>query len=290
MRGDLEKEAHRYRGIDFANQESSWGVCFLDDNGAKLEVLEDSKIEACLTAVDCPFGTSARFADLLQGGLPEVPRSHLQTRETERWARGPVAKFAVKTRWDSRNDAKGIHALGFQFFNKSSHVQPTIGLRIVPACLAWIIKQRSLEQARPAERLQGLKAARRSEGPIVEAHPRLFLYSALERIFLASGEKRPSLNDLLAAARYKHETDGESHRGSLYRLLRDNPAWMGRQPRKIVPAEPPPWLVKNDHAFDAWLCALTAWAHAHSETIDWETAGLPKSVVETEGYILLLST
>ncbi len=48
-------------------------------------------------------------------------------------------------------------------------------------------------------------------------------------------------------------------------------------------------LTDLDHSFDAFLCALTAWAHHYRQTMTWDMAGVPAEYVDVEGHILVLS-
>lgn len=282
-----------YRGIDYATILKNQATVFVTDDGHRLKAHQSmgGDGEVARTAVDCPFGTSAGFMDLLAGRSPRHSDDHFQTRETERKARERVKGYGVTARWAELTAAEKGDATGVQFFNGGSHVQPTLAMRIVPACLNFLLEQGSLKNASTKERLGALVGARRGEGPIVEAHPRLFLYSAVERINQqAVGDLPPKVLGLAAQYRSKPKDQAPARRRELYRSLRSNPAWMGAQARHLEPAAPPDWLVANDHVFDAWLCALTAWAHNNSETLDWSAAGIPREIVDIEGHMLLLST
>ena len=56
--------------IDFANRERSIGRCRLEDDGVTLQLqLQPAEEGATLSAVDCAFGTSLGFQQL----LPKIP-------------------------------------------------------------------------------------------------------------------------------------------------------------------------------------------------------------------------
>jgi hypothetical protein len=103
-------------------------------------------------------------------------------------------------------------------------------------------------------------------------------------------------NTLRAVARYK---DGRnvSHireRKEVYRFLRQyTQAWLGEE-YQLAEAEAEETLFSTDHRFDAWLCALTAFAHFEHLTITWQnvemaTEGpITEDEVDVEGHILIL--
>jgi hypothetical protein len=63
---------------------------------------------------------------------------------------------------------------------------------------------------------------------------------------------------------------------------------MGQTPRELLPVTPPEEVIESDHTFDAWLAALTAWAHEKNETLGWIEAGIDPAHVDAEGHILVL--
>lgn len=279
-----------YRGIDFAIERKRRAELRLIDDGNSLEVSDSCTDVEVMTAIDCPLGTTAGFVDLLAGRIPVHMNDGFQSRRTEDWARGYVERYETVTSWKLQAGGRK----GPTYFHRTSHIQPATAMRIIPACLDYVLDQLSLQSGSQTERRGALIAARRGEARFVEAHPRLFLYSALERIHRAS-RAALSLDTLAAAARYKSSKAelrqrAMSNRRRLYGVLREDPAWMGGQRRQLEPADPPDWLISTDHCFDAWLCALTAWAHDHSECLDWHAAGLPEDLVEIEGHLLILST
>jgi len=86
----------------------------------------------------------------------------------------------------------------------------------------------------------------------------------------------------------KYNMNDENHR-RVYSLIQSySAAWQGEHSRTL-PRTPDDPLFADKHAFDAWLAALTAWAHSHSETITFKEAALDEEVVDIEGHILILS-
>jgi hypothetical protein len=277
-----------YEGIDFANKERNVGRCCLHDDGRRLIASFESPETPVFarSAVDCPLGTSAGFHTLLSGDLPEYQsRDGFKTRTTERWLRDQLATYATNQRWRDRNRDEKDRFPRRSYFNRSQHVQPTLRLEIVPACLDWLVRQ-LVANGTKDQRLEALAEARRGEARIVEAHPRPFLYSAVERLYRQDANV-VDLSTLNAAAGYKGSRE---YRCTVYQLLRDNQVWMGESVRHVLPRTPPEALLNSDHAFDAWLCALTAWAHNNGETLSWdEVAEITRRIVGIEGHILVLS-
>jgi hypothetical protein len=63
---------------------------------------------------------------------------------------------------------------------------------------------------------------------------------------------------------------------------------MWKQQRQIRPATIPDQLKESHHRFDAFLSALTAWAHQHGECMAWQTAEIEPQIVDIKGHILVL--
>jgi hypothetical protein len=285
----IEPASEYHAGIDFANRETRTGRCFLRDDGAALTVSFEQPAagQVRTTGVDCPFGTSAEFYWLLTGTVPEVPPDgSFESRATERWVRRVIGgEYRTRALWDAT--ARRQYQRN-SYFHPTTHVQPAVGLRIVPAFLYWLSQRHDL----PGDLPEKLRVARRGDGPVVEAHPRLFLYSMVERVHRA----RPGVVTtavLAQVAGYK-DKNGESPRGrrvAVYEFLRANPDWTGANRRRLEPAAPEATLFDTDHAFDAWLSALTAWATDRGETIRWRDArepGMDENRVGIEGHILIL--
>lgn len=280
-----------YEGIDFANTETNLSHCYVSDDGQALQVLlvlPNEREHIQRRAIDCPLGVSLGLTQLLQGHLPpDVGNDGHKTRETERWLRGHAAAYQTNQLWLDRSDAEREQYPRRSYFNGGAHVQSAAGLQIVPACIAWLLQQIARD-ADPNQRLAVASAARRGEAPIIEAHPRMFLYSAIERLF-RNDPTVVTVETLNSVAGYKENGEAAvGRRRAIYELLRANPAWMGQTPRQLLPADPPEQLLDSDHTFDAWLAALTAWAHEHDETLDWTEAAIEPDRVAAEGHILIL--
>ena len=210
-----------------------------------------------------------------------------KSRATERLLREVVSDFRVNREWQRRSKSEREKFSRASFFNGGSHIQPAVGMVIVPELLAWLADRAG---ARTDERLTAMRQARLGEGPILEAHPRLFLYSAMERLRRDRGGPF-SFEELDAVAGYKgNGADAEARRRQVFELLKANNSWLGRNRRGLHVTDLPA-LIATDHAFDAWLSALTAWAHEHRETWGWaDTARLDEATVAVEGHILILRT
>ena len=274
-----------YEGLDFANHCEREGRAFLTDDGTSLTVSFESPTEVVVTSVgvDCPFGTSAAFVSLLLGVLPTTSEDRtFQSRSTERWVRNEVGKtYQTCKLWDA--SARREHERNY--FHPTTHVQPAVAMRIVPNCLAWMIRQ----APDGASAKEFLLAARRAEGRLVESHPRMFLYSMIERVHRLDA-KAVTTQVLNAVAGYKNKgkVSHRARREAVYRFLRDHTGWTGSKARRIEPEHPDELLFVSDHAFDAWLSALTAWANHHGECIRWDEAGIAEEAVKVEGHILVL--
>jgi hypothetical protein len=280
-----------YEGIDFASVEANLGHCYVSDDGQALNVLFAVQHETGAIrrrAIDCPLGVSHGLTQLVQGHLPpDVGNDGYKTRETERWLRGHAAAFHTNQLWLNRSDTEREQYPRPSYFNGGAHVQSAAALQIVPACIAWLLQQIA-PNATQNQRLSAAKDARRGEGAIVEAHPRIFLYSAIERLY-RSDSAAVTIETLNVVAGYKERgAEAVGRHRTIYELLQTNQAWMGQAPRKLLPAAPPEQLVQSDHSFDAWLAALTAWAHENDETLGWMSAGIEPEHVDVEGHILVL--
>ena len=96
---------------------------------------------------------------------------------------------------------------------------------------------------------------------------------------------------LNSVAGYKNtgKTSHHARREHVYRLLREHTGWTGDQARRLEPKHPEDLLFVSDHAFDAWLSALTVWVHRHGEFITWKDANIPKEAADIEGHILIFA-
>lgn len=278
-----------FHGIDFANKKANHGKCWLSDDGASLTAtFSPPSTGATRTAVDCPLGTTLAFTRLLAGEVAKNETTDVfKSRATERLMRDLVSDYQTNRDWQERPKTERKRFPRASYFNGGSHVQPAVGMVIVPEALAWLADGAGSEKE---ARLNAMRRARLGQGPIVEAHPRLFLYSAIERLRRSRSTPVP-FEELDAIAGYKGtDADAEARRLRVYDLLRANTSWLGRNSRSLRVADVSA-LISTDHAFDAWLSALTAWAHEHGETWSWEdTMQLDKATVEVEGHMLILRT
>jgi hypothetical protein len=225
--------------------------------------------------------------------LPEtLSDPSLATRATERWLREHVGGYQSVKLWD--DIAKQAYPERDYYFWKTSHVQPAVGLRMVPKFLHWLLQQKNKLYPDLDPKMCPLlffQKMRQGEGVIVEAHPRMFLYSAIEKQYLSDKES-VTREVMYKVASYKRKGPlGKDCRQKVYEFLSSTTGWLGLYPRKLqedLPAE----FFETDHYFDAFISALTAWAHYNSLTIPWnntENMVTEKSVLH-EGHILVLST
>ncbi|MBI3200081.1 MAG: DUF429 domain-containing protein [Myxococcales bacterium] len=276
-----------FHGIDFANVEAHHGQCWLVDDGTTLTARFNPQEPVVRTAVDCPFGTSQGFEALLKGEITEPSDDGFKTRATERLMRKHVAAFTTNAEWRAQ-DTKTRKALDrVSFFNGGAHVQPSVGLVIVPEFLDWLMGRLGGDST--TERLKRVREARLGEGPVVEAHPRLLLYSIIERVRLGSRQTIPA-QVMADIGGYKDRgAHGEQGRRQAYNLLASGTAhWQPTGQARQIAVPDLVTMLAVDHAFDAWLAALTAWAHHHHDTWTWDQAGLPQANVEVEGHMLIL--
>jgi len=274
-----------YEGIDLANGVANVGRVFLGDDGEKLIFSSDVSDEQIVkSAIDCPFGTTKGFASLLVGEWPErTPVDGFKSRRTEVQLRELISKYQIVQRWRNRTEAERKLYPKEAFYNGGGHIQPTLAMRIVPECL-WYLVNRYGNGIDAKERAKRLVDARQGSGLWIESHPRMFLYSALERLYRSSPATVP-LEMLFTAARYK---DSAANRTILYKLLRQETVWMGKNIREIHPVEIPAEMAASDHVFDGFLCALTARSHSHGECLTWNESRIPEADVNVEGHILVL--
>jgi hypothetical protein len=277
-----------FHGIDFANKKANHGECWIVDDGQRLTASFAPPPGGAVvrTAVDCPFGLTIAFSRLLQGRVARNEAVDVfKSRATERLLRTVVSEYQVNRDWQSRpKEDREAHPRA-SFFNGSAHVQPAVGMVIVPELIAWLADRVGDDTE---ARLLELRLARLGEGAVIEAHPRLFLYSAIERLRRQQGE-RLSAELLDAVAGYKGpDTDAQARRMRVFEVLTADTTWLGPN-RRVLHVPDVAALVATDHAFDAWLSAFTAWAHDHGQTWTWkDTAVLENRTVEVEGHILVL--
>lgn len=280
-----------YIGIDVADTAANRARVTVEDDGSTLSVIGiqqgygeplEPDEEA---ALDSPLGYPRSFLQLVCAlhHDPSAPAQVFKYRRSEDAVADHVAGLQL---------AVEANALVPHFFNRGRHVQSTIGLEIVPGALRELIRLLGVVDAAEADRGTSVRAARLGIGRVVEAHPRLFMYSALSRIREELGQPLPI--DLLTAARdYKTPARADEEIAAarvanrelvLGYLIEHSTAWLGVE--RTVQAE---GICARDHDFDAFLCALTAHANAHLQTLPMGAyPGLEEISVSVEGHILIL--
>ncbi|KAB2849609.1 MAG: hypothetical protein F9K44_07445 [Hyphomicrobiaceae bacterium] len=280
------KGEQRFLGIDWGANDN-WKSCVLHDNGEELSLAPDAPANRDAvdfglyqrTAVDCPFGTTRVFQGVLTGAPVEraFPTAACD-RASEVAIRERIGAFHIVRLWNDL--APG----GPPLFNSTGHIQSTVRLSIVPDFLNWFVAERFAGQAIDNGSVE-LVEARLGHPPVVEAHPRAFLYSCIELLHelpLEWAQVLPQARD------YKTPTG----RGAMLHLLGENIGWMGDQVRDLGPVlDHPQTILASDHDFDAFLAALTAWAHGVGVAL-WahNAAGLADETVAIEGHLLILDT
>jgi hypothetical protein len=275
-----------FKGIDFANQADANVTCYLEvENGVLKAHPDDGHEPVERTGIDCPFGISLGFWRLLTGAAPGPFHDHFKTRHTERWLRELLSgrEYQANRYWRDN-----VHRAPQLYFNQTGHVHPAAGFQIIPGFLDWFRREIGDECFDAT-----MKASRRGESGYVEVHPRAFLCSAIERMWRTMNwpvNRGPAECEtaLRAVAQYKDARNG-SHRAQrecVYGLLRQHTqAWLG-EGYQLAEAEK--WLFATDHQFDAWLCALTAFAHAQGLTIAWPDVSITEEEINVEGHISIL--
>ncbi len=222
-----------------------------------------------LTAVDSPLGTCKDFLTVLKEEIPEsLNDSKLKERKTEKYWRSRLSGFA--TQLPNTTD----------YFHRSRHLKSSAGLEIVPECIYCLLK--SLQK-------NGLKKARLGtpDAIFIEAAPRVFLYSIIERVRCELKQEGNAVPDKVVEAVRDYKEKSSIHRETVYRYVVEHVRfWTGMKKRSLELAFPEDELFRNDHLFDAWLAGLTAWAHAQGETSTYLDAGLDPMTTEAEGHII----
>lgn len=190
--------------------------------------------------------------------------------EPEVWIREKVREYKI--------------VKGEKVFNSASHVSDALRLCcLIPKCMRWVMSGRPSDDTRRKH----LILARRGRGKIIEAHPRMFLYSALERIERHSPGAVCNEGSLHHIRQYKTSV---ASRHGVYTLLQQyGGLWQGERVSQMPELNENSELFADSDRFDAWLAALTARAHKHKQTMKWRAAKLPRQAVDTEGHILILS-
>ncbi len=228
MKGDVadRSKVEWFRGVDFSNngphihqlppRRNCWGECFLKvepapEGGRCVRPIipewgksPDGCNAVKATGVDCPFGVARGYQQLLAGEVVDLDDRNcddeFKSRRTDMRAGKTVCGYKVLKR--------GL------YFHRTKHVQPACGMRTVPGFLHWLLDHElKLTERCLQERRNELVCCRLAENArYVEAHPRLFLYSAIERIW-ESG-KLACLNEdsLQAIAQYKDSREWHFHK------------------------------------------------------------------------------
>ena len=82
-----------FEGIDLANGIANLGLCFAidDGNSIKFSFEKPESYNVVKTAIDCPFGTSLGFSQLLGDDLPDHDSNDsYKSRQSELWLRESV--------------------------------------------------------------------------------------------------------------------------------------------------------------------------------------------------------
>lgn len=265
-----------FEGVDYADDRTKLGRCTIGVDTAGIispviRIPDGATIEKA--AVDCPFGTSDSFVRLYRG---ELQAGDVKTRATERWLRNTLAAYGSNVCWKANRGQRKPA----QYVNCTGHVQPSVGLQIVPGFLDWFYR-RLHDASSSADRRRAIRNARLGSHCTVESHPRAFLYSAVERIY-----NSPVMGNLDWAGILPRIAEYRLDLQFTYAFLRDSaPGWLWNG---CTLSRDPGQFLFNEHTFDAFLAALTAFAHAENQTVDWKSAGLSVGVVEVEGHILIL--
>lgn len=280
-----------YIGVDIADDLANRSRVELQDDGEQLTVAAvldnygDVLAGNQIAALDSPLGYPVPFGELVSSlTVLDIEPWRFKYRLTEAFVADLVSNLPFIE--------ESGHAVP-QFFNRGSHVKPAVGLEIVPGAVREAMRLLGVLEAGPEERQAAIQHARAGDGPVLEAHPRLFLYSLLARIRAHLGDPLPV--DLLTAARLYKTPAGARAAEAAERLANRNlvlgyiiehsEAWL--VPARALAHGP---VCDRDHDFDAFLCALTAFAHAHGQTLGWEAfAGLNAVVVHKEGHMLILA-
>jgi Protein of unknown function (DUF429) len=274
-----------YMGIDFANIDTNIGRCKLsvdfERRALTPSIAADEPTASDYVAIDCPFGTSEGFFKLLSGQVPNACEwdAGLKTRQTENWLRRVLWEYSTNYYWRSLDVREPQH-----YVNQTAHVQPSVGLVIVPAFLRWVMCSHKLTPAQ-------LVDARSGNGRLVEAHPRAFLYSIIERIYRVVGKQSNEIDwkhELTNVVRYKDKKGVSrlAERTQVYGFLQKySSAWLWND---FTLDDADDHLLQTDHAFDAFLAAMTAYAFASNQVISFTEAGISSDTVAIEGHIAIL--
>lgn len=224
-----------------------------------------------MSAIDSPLGTCMDFATVLRGEIPtQLIDNKLKERATERFWRNRLIEIA-------KNYPETI-----RFFDQSSHLKSSAGLEIVPEAIYCLLKTLGND---------GLMKARlgSTDAKVIEAAPRVFLYSMIERIRQFELNHGRAIDQGLIRAVKQYKSKEDSERGLILDFLLEHfTSWSGGVNRQFQFAVDKQKLVADNHLFDAWLTAMTAWSFCHKQTLSSEDAGLDSHRTEAEGHIIAL--
>lgn len=286
-----------FQGIDLAKTTKNIGYCIIADDGNTLTVHaigDEANVPIkyiTRLAIDCHFGYPIDIIKLLNGTLPSIEAQKSKQfalwRKTEDWfADTQFPRYSTKSVWDSRIKHQSEELSG-SYFNKGCHIVPATGMHVIPRCLALIMGACDGDVL-GTEGISQLRAAHRGESNIVESHPRLFMYSLLERIHVQNSLSAIQLGN---AAKYKQRKStkvrNRKRRESIVHLL---VKYCDKAISRTLNVPDVMLLSDSDHHFDAFLSAMTAWSHHHNLTTTWQEAKIPSDVVDQEGHISILRT
>jgi hypothetical protein len=279
-----------YIGIDIADDVVNRSRVDLVDDGSVLEVSNihtaygNPLAEGERGAVDSPFGYPRAFMEVAcRLRSVAVGPQDLKRRMTE----SLLGHFFAELPFVVEANEAVPH-----FFNRGRHVQSTVSLEIVPGAILEVIRLLGLSNSQQVAREREIVAARMGDGQLIEAHPRLFLYSALARVRAGLGIPLP-VDLLTAAKRYKTPSQPTAEEAAQAFANRQNllgfltqhvELWLG-----VTRGLNAAGVCLRDHDFDAFLCALTALAHHQGQTRRWDTfPEFSLDMVAAEGHIFIL--
>lgn len=227
--------------------------------------------EIQMFAVDSPLGTNRDFADLLRGEIPEqLSDRKLKERATERFWRKRLLDIARH------------HPETTRYFDQNSHLKSSVGLEIVPEAIYCVQK---------AFGKRGLRDARigSPDARMIEAAPRVFLYTIIERIRRSETQKGRAIDPRITESVKQYKSKEGSDRGLILDFVLEHfRSWSGGINREFRFAVDKEKLIADNHLFDAWLAAMTAWAFCQKQTLNAKDAGLTGTRLELEGHIVAL--
>lgn len=290
-----------FLGVDFANVEAANAKCCLRDEAGEITlcsaldtVERDAEVDGA--ALDAPFGLTKPTVDLLQGRYFDGDPEELRLRETDRKVGAVISQMRIA-------DPQRTNLRGHRLFNRGSHIHPPMAFQTLPNAIREVLRLEGRDTQNP-QVSSPLTRSRLGQGRVVEAHPRLFLYSLLGRL---NGRYKTTEveTELLEAARdygpakrrmgeanREFEERQQQRRYNRERLIREicegSSLWAGSA--RLQFSGDFSSVAATDHSFDAFLCSLTALMHSKGETLLWSELRVDKSTVEVEGHMHILRT